>query len=94
MSGKIVSLFVTALLVGLFSTNAAAFDDFNGKIESKPAGGNEGAWVIGGRTIYVTGKTHLDDSDGDLDVGACVEVDISQGWVKEIERDSDWRCRD
>ena len=77
-----------------FSGTASAFDDFNGIIASIPEGGGEGAWVIAGRTIYVTERTKLDTSDGPLEVGACVEVDISQGWVTEIERDSDWRCRD
>jgi hypothetical protein len=84
---------ICGLAFMLFSDGASAFDDFNGKIESRPADGM-GAWVIGGRTIYATEKTKLDESDGPLEVGACVEVDISQGWVQEIERDSDWRCRD
>lgn len=93
MFRKTILMLASALLLGLMSGNAFAFDDFNGVIEDRPAG-SEGAWTVGGRKIYVTGKTKLDDSDGALEKGACVEVDISQGWVTEIERDADWRCRD
>ena len=93
MFHRAILMIGVSLVLGVFSSSAFAFDDFNGVIESRPAG-NEGAWVIGGRTIYVTEKTKLDTGDGELEKGACVEVDISQGWVKEIERDSDWRCRD
>lgn len=88
--------FVLASVVVLFGTiadNAFAFDDFNGRIESRPENGL-GALVIGGRTIYATERTKLDEHDRPLEVGACVEVDIFQGWVTEIERDADWRCRD
>lgn len=81
------------LVIGLFSANALAFDDFNGLIESRPDDGM-GAWVIGGRTIYATERTKLDNHDGPLEVGACVEVDINNGWVTEIERDAEWKCRD
>ena len=93
MFKKVSLLLGTALVLGLTSQGVMAFDDFNGVIESRPKG-DEGAWVVGGRTIYVTDRTKLDTSDGELVEGACVEVDISQGWVTEIEADSEWRCRD
>ena len=82
-----------ALTLGAVSNNAFAFDDFSGLIESRPDDGM-GAWVVGGRTIYATERTKLDDHDGPLEVGACVEVDIHNGWVTEIERDAEWKCRD
>lgn len=94
MIKKLIPSVLMGLSLALLSGTALAFDDFNGIIESKPDKDRNGAWVIGGRTIYVTDRTKLDVSDGPLDKGACVEVDISQGWVTEIERDSDWRCRD
>ena len=93
MGQKLLVLVSACAVSALMMNSAYAFDDFNGKIESRPDGRN-GEWVIGGRTLYVTDKTNLDESDGALEVGACVEVDISQGWVTEIERDADWRCRD
>ena len=93
MFAKALMLVSAFLVSGVISNTAFAFDDFNGRIESRPENGL-GAWVIGGRTIYTTERTKLDDHDGPLEVGACVEVDISQGWVTEIERDADWRCRD
>ena len=93
MSTKTLLVVVLFLAFGAISENAFGFDDFNGRIESRPESGI-GAWVIGGRTIYATERTKLDTRDGPLDVGACVEVDISQGWVTEIQVDADWRCRD
>jgi hypothetical protein len=83
------------LAVGLvtISASAFAFDDFSGLIESRPDDGM-GVWIIGGRRIYATERTKLDDHDGPLEVGACVEVDIHNGWVTEIERDAEWKCRD
>ena len=43
--------------------------------------------MIGGRSVDVTEKTELDEDNGPLNVGACVEVDIDNGFVEEIERD-------
>ena len=83
----------SVLAIGLFSANSFAFDDFSGLIESRPDDGM-GAWVIGGRTVFATERTKLDDHDGPLEIGACVEVDIHNGWVTEIERDAEWKCRD
>ena len=91
MNTKLIMLVVAMLGLGLAMTSASAGDDFEGVIESKAAG-NIGPWVIGGRTIYVTEDTDLDLGDGPLDVGACVEVDIDDGWVTEIERERDRHC--
>ena len=92
MKSKILVLLAALLGLGLAMNSASARDDFDGIIESKPAGGGAGAWVIGGRTIYVTEQTDLDISDGPLDVGACVEVDIKDGYVVEIDRERNGDC--
>ncbi len=91
MNSKLIVLIVATLGLGFAMTSASAHDDFNGIIESKSA--VPGPWVIGGRTIYVTEDTDLDLSDGPLDVGACAEVDISDGYVTEIEVDRNSRCK-
>ena len=99
MSKRVSLLVVTALLSGLFAGSAYAFDDFTGIVEKRPgdepgALGKYGQWIIGGRPVHVTVKTTLDNREGEIEEGACVEVDISQGWVIQIEREDDWRCRD
>ena len=93
MNSRAIVLVIASLGLGMVMNSATAGDDFEGIIESKSAGA-EGPWVIGGRTIYVTENTELDISDGPLDVGACVEVDIDDGWVEEIERERNRHCDD
>ena len=91
MKTKLITLLLvsTSLLLGFNS--ASARDDFAGIIESKSES-DEGIWIVGGRRVYVDERTDLDTSDGELEVGACVEVDIHNGWVTEIERERDGRC--
>lgn len=47
-----------------------------GPIESLPASGTVGSWVIAGVAYSVTEQTRLDDRDGDLIVGANVKVEF------------------
>ena len=88
-----VSVGVAALLA--FTGAAIAIgnpDGFYGFIKSRPEG-KVGTWVVGGRSIEVTNETRLDDDHARLDVGACVEVHISEGKVKEVESEPDRKCR-
>ena len=70
---------------------AHASEDFYGIIESRPDG-KVGTWIVGGRAIEVTDKTELDEDHGPLRVGACVEVDMDDGVVEEIESESPQKC--
>lgn len=45
--------------------------------------------MIGGRSIAVTERIRLDEADGPLVVGACVEVEYEKGVVNEIETEDD-----
>ncbi len=83
---------MATLLVAL-STPVMADKDFHGFIESRPDG-KAGVWVIGGRSFDVPANVDLDEDDGPLVVGACVEVDIDNGVVEEIEtKRSPVRCQ-
>ena len=68
-----------------------ADEDFYGKIESRPDA-KVGQWVIGGKTVNATAQTELDDRKGPLTVGACVEVEIDDGAVEEIEAEKMRKC--
>ena len=78
-------------LVLSLSKTALADDDFYGVIESRPDG-KVGTWVVGGRSIEVTDKTDLDKDNGPLEVGACVEVEMDDGDVEEIESEPLEKC--
>jgi hypothetical protein len=70
----------------------AADDDFYGVIESRPADGAAGVWIIGGRTFTATAQTKLDEDDGPLAVGTCASVDTEGDVVEEIESESSADC--
>ena len=84
-----------ALTIVCFALNvfqvSVAKDDFYGVIESRPDG-KIGTWSIGGRSIEVTENTHLDEDNGPLKPGVCVEVDIDNGKVDEIESEPAEKC--
>ncbi|NCA72700.1 MAG: hypothetical protein EOM91_22115 [Sphingobacteriia bacterium] len=75
-----------------FSLGAVADDDFYGIVESRPADGPVGAWVIGGRTFTATTATKIDTDDGPLDIGVCASVDTEGERVEEIESEPARKC--
>jgi hypothetical protein len=75
-----------------FSLGAVADDDFYGIVESRPADGHVGAWVIGGRTFTATAATEIETDDGPLDIGACASVDMEGERVEEIESEPAGKC--
>lgn len=54
-----------------------SYTKFYGTIESLPAPGWIGDWVVGGRTVHVDAATRIEQEDGPVAVGAYVEV---KGW--------------
>lgn len=52
------------------ATNA----DFKGIVLSLPTGGLIGNWVVGGKTVKVTSSTRIQQENGLVAAGACVEV--------------------
>ncbi len=75
----------------VLSSPAFADEEFYGAIESRPAE-NPGIWVISGQQIEVTDKTKIDNDNGPLVVGSCVEVEHKKGVVKEIESAKPSNC--
>ncbi|HEU4709341.1 MAG TPA: hypothetical protein VFS17_08515 [Methylophilaceae bacterium] len=61
-----------------------ADDSFKGKVESRPAD-KVGEWVIDGRKLDVTAAAELEEKAGPMVAGACVEVEMDDGIVEEIE---------
>ena len=64
--------------------------ELHGLVESLPENSLEGTWVVGGREVYVTRDTAIDQEHGRITVGSFVEVKgsragkVIQAW--RIER--------
>lgn len=80
-----------AILLAMPMTGLAD-DEFYGKVETRPDG-KTGSWVINGRTLEVTAETELEEGAGPLVPGACVEVEIDEGIVEEIETVKMSKCK-
>lgn len=52
--------------------------EFKGPVQSMPASGFVGDWMIGGRAVTTTATTTIDQGDGPLVIGAIVEVKGTQ----------------
>jgi hypothetical protein len=52
--------------------------EYYGILDSRPAG-TEGIWVVSGTPYTATLQTHLETDDGELVVGAGVEVEVNVG---------------
>ncbi|MCB5188938.1 DUF5666 domain-containing protein [Methylobacillus caricis] len=91
MKKALLVIFSAGVLSGLSLGAQAADEEFYGVIESRPQG-DVGTWVIGGRKLNVTKDTELEEDHGPLVKGACVEVEIEDGLVHEIESKKKEKC--
>jgi hypothetical protein len=76
---RIVSVAAVILLFFLGNRAFAGHDNenkFTGVIESLPSGaGFVGDWRVAGRTVHVTSSTRIEQTDGQVAVGATVKVE-------------------
>ncbi len=75
-----LALAVLAVLVSTFPAAPASASDayqvqFTGKVNSLPATGLIGTWKVAGRTVHVSTRTAIDQTDGRAKVGATVQVE-------------------
>jgi hypothetical protein len=82
------------LLVTLLSSCADNENEaeYTGILEHRPEG-TDGMWVIEGQSFSVSNEAKLDEEHGPLTVGACVELEMEDGDVKEIETEKMEKCR-
>jgi len=67
--------------------------EFYGIVQSLPAKGLQGVWVIAGHTITTDADTEFDQVEGKLAVGRCVKVHLRNGRVHEIDSEPMRNCR-
>ena len=67
-------------------------DDYHGIIYDRPEE-KAGAWTIGDKTFNIVESTRLDEENGPAVVGQCVEVEMDNNSLTEIETTSKDRCK-
>jgi len=88
---KIVGILSIVCLLTTLSITAFADEDFHGIVTQRPKG-IVGTWVIADQPIQATKATKLDTENGPIKVGSCVEVDMDDGIVEEIESELPTKC--
>ena len=87
--------FKPALIVLLMSLSAACSDnevEYYGILDHRPEG-KDGMWVIDGKSFSVTDDVELDESHGPIVAGTCVELEMEEGDVREIESEEMEKCQ-
>lgn len=87
-----IRLYLPALSIGLLAACSENTIEYTGLLEHRPEG-KDGMWVISGRSFSVTQEVELDEDNGALTVGACVELEMQDSDVKEIESTDIAKCR-
>ena len=81
---KTIKSIILVILTGLSASCADNEVEYTGILEHRPDG-KDGMWVIDGKSFSVTEEVELDDDHGPITIGACVELEMDEGDVKEIE---------
>lgn len=84
-----------ALITFLISLSASCSDnevEYYGILDHRPEG-KDGMWVIDSKSFSVTDEVELDEDHGPIAVGTCVELEMEEGDVKEIESAEMDKCQ-
>ena len=92
MSAKPFKLILPGLLALLAAACADKEVEYTGVLDHRPEG-KDGMWVIDGKSFSVTNEVELDEDHGPIAVGACVELEMDEGDVKEIESAEMDKCQ-
>ena len=89
---KPLTLILLVILGGLSTACSEKEFEHTGILDHRPEG-KDGMWVIDGKSFSVTEDVELDEDEGPLKAGACVELDMEDGDVREIETTDMEKCR-
>ena len=89
---KAVKPILLVLLTGLSASCSDNEVEYYGILDHRPEG-KDGMWVIDGKSFSVTEEVELDEDHGPITVGACVELEMEEGDVKEIESAKMEKCQ-
>lgn len=83
------------LIIFLISLSASCSDnevEYTGILDHRPEG-KDGMWVIDGKSFSVTDEVDLDEDHGPITAGTCVELEMEDGEVREIESEEMEKCQ-
>ena len=92
MPYKPLTLILPVILAALVTACADNEVEYTGILDHRPEG-KDGMWVIDGKSFSVTDEVELDEDHGPIAAGACVELEMDEGDVKEIETAEMDKCR-
>lgn len=81
-----------AALAALICACADNEVEYTGILDHRPEG-KDGIWVIDGKSFSVTDEVELDEDHGPIAAGACVELEMDDGEVKEIASEEMHKCK-
>ena len=91
MPYKPFTLILPAVLAILITACADNEVEYTGILDHRPEG-KDGMWVIDGKSFSVTDEVDLDENHGPITAGACVELEMKDGEVEEIESEDMGKC--
>ena len=88
---KAINHILPAIIVLVAASCSKDEVEYTGMLEHRPEG-KDGMWVIDGKSFSVTDAVDLDEDHGPIAVGSCVELEMEDGEVKEIESTDNEKC--
>ena len=92
MPYKPFTLILPAVLAILITACADNEVEYTGILDHRPEG-KDGMWVIDGKSFSVTDEVELDEDHGLITAGTCVELEMEDGEVREIESEDMDKCQ-
>jgi hypothetical protein len=84
---------ILSAMITLFTASCADNEvEYYGILDHRPEG-KDGMWVIDGKSFSVTNDVKLEEEHGPITAGACVELEMEEGNVKEIESQEMDKCQ-
>jgi hypothetical protein len=92
MPYKPFTLILPAVLAIFITACADNEVEYTGILDHRPEG-KDGMWVIDGKSFSVTDEVELDEDHGPITAGTCVELEMEDGEVREIESEDMEKCQ-
>jgi len=89
---QFLKLILVIVVAGSLTSCADKEIEYTGILDHRPEG-KDGMWVIDGKSFSVTEEVELDEDHGPIKIGVCVELEMEDGDVQEIESKEMKKCQ-